>query len=76
MDAETDFAGDLHQRFGAHQRGMPARELALALLRKAAQQQVGHGEGQHAVAQELQSFVAVRKGRLEFGPAVKRAAMG
>ena len=55
---------------------MAARQLALALVREAAQQQIGHGQRQHAVAEEFQPFVAVRKGGLEVGLAVERAAMG
>src|SRR5262249_34410805 len=51
-------------------------QLAFALLRKVAQQQVRHGERQHPVAQELQPLVAVREGRLQRRLAVERAAMG
>ena len=55
---------------------MAARQLAFALVRESPQQEVRHGERQNAVAQEFQTFVAVREGRLELGPAVERAAMG
>ena len=76
MIAQADRLGDLGQGLRAHQGGMAPRQLALALVREAAQQQVGHGQRQHAVAQELQPFVAVREGRLEVGTAVERAAVG
>src|SRR5438132_1574216 len=70
------FAADLAQGAGAHQGIVAARQLTLALLRKVAQQQVGHGERQHPVAQKLQPFVAVGEGRLQRRLAVEGAAMG
>jgi hypothetical protein len=45
-------------------------------VRKTAQQQIGHGQGQHAITEEFEAFVAVRKGSLDVGLAVERAAMG
>src|SRR5262245_13486372 len=54
---------------------MAAGELALALVRKAAQQEIGHGQRQHAIAEELQTLIAVRKGRLEIGTPVQAAAV-
>src|SRR5262249_55140467 len=52
-----------------------ARQLAFALVREAPQQEIGHGERQHPVAQEFQAFVAVRKGGLQLGASIERAAV-
>ena len=76
MVAQADRLGDLAQGAGAHERGMAAGELALALAGEAAQQQIGHGQRQHAVAQEFQALVAVREGGLQVGALVEGAAMG
>ena len=76
MAGDAHFLGDLDQGARLHEGCMPACQLAFALVREAAQQQIGHGQRQHAVAQEFQALVAVGKGGLEFGLAVERAAMG
>ena len=73
---EIDRLGDLGQGLRLHQGAVAARQVALALVREAAQQQVGHGKRQHAVAEEFEPFVAVREGGLEVGLAVQRAAVG
>ena len=44
MAAEAYFRSDLDQRLGTHQCGVAARQLALTLMREAAQEQVGHGQ--------------------------------
>ena len=73
---EPDRCGDFGERLGAHQCVVTPRQFALAFLRQPAQQQVGRGQRQYPVAEELQPFVAVGKGRLQLGLSIERTAMG
>src|SRR5206468_543556 len=48
------------QDVGVHQRGADLRQLALARVGEARHQEVGHGERQHGVAEELELLVVGR----------------
>ena len=56
---QAELVRDLHQRFAADQRGVPARQRADFLAAEIVEQQIGDHQPEHAVAEELHSFVAV-----------------
>ena len=57
MATEVNGLGHAENGLAAHERGMTEGQISFRLLGKTPEQKIGHHQGKHPVAQELQTLI-------------------